>query len=80
LFGDSAGKDAVLQLPSCAIDPAILTVWPKVFVVFELNVTATVGTSVAHAVGTAVEEGFVDDVCALLEVVELSYPNQCRLS
>jgi hypothetical protein len=76
LFGDSAGTDAVLQLPSCAIDPAILTVWPKVVVVFELNVTATVGTSVAHAVGTAVEEGFVDDVCALLEVggVELPEP------
>jgi hypothetical protein len=37
-------------------------------VVFELNVTATVGTGVAQPPGTAVEVGFVVVVGALLEV------------
>jgi hypothetical protein len=55
-------------LPSCAIDPAILTVWPKEVVVLELKVTATVGTGVAHPLGTVVEVGLVDDVRTLLEV------------
>jgi hypothetical protein len=58
------------------MDPTILTVWPNDVVVFEMNVTAKVETGIAHVLCTAVEEGFVDDVCALLEVggVELPEP------
>jgi hypothetical protein len=53
LLADNAGADAVFQLPSCAIDPAILTVSPKDVAVLELNVTATVGMSVVQPLGTA---------------------------
>lgn len=54
LLADSAGAEAVFQLPSCCIDPAILIVWPTEVVALELKVTATVATGVAHPVADAV--------------------------
>jgi len=68
-LADSAGADAAFQLPSWAIEPTILTVWPNDVVVFELNVTATVDTGDAQPVGAAVEVevAFVEDAGALLE-------------
>lgn len=57
---DSAGAFAVFQLPSCAMEPAIFTVWPTTVVVLELNVTATVATGVAHPVAAVVEEVLVE--------------------
>ena len=68
VLAESAGADAVFQLPSCVVDPAILTVWPNDVVVLELNVTATVETCVAHPLGTAVDVGLLDEVAALLDV------------
>ena len=67
-LAESAGAEAVFQLPSWAMDPTILTVWPTTVVVLESNVTATVATGVAQPLGTAVEVGFVVVVGALLEV------------
>lgn len=77
-LADSAGAFAVFQLPSWAIDPTILTVWPNDVVVLELNVTDTVDTAAAQPEGVAagaeveveieVEVGFAEDVGALLEV------------
>lgn len=73
---DNATAFAVFQLPSCAIEPAILTVWPNVVVVFELNVTATVATGVAQPAAAVdvevlileVEAGLLD-AAGLLDVV-----------
>lgn len=56
---ESAGAFAVFQLPSCAMEPAIFTVWPTTVVVLLLNVTATVATGVAHPVAVAVELALV---------------------
>jgi hypothetical protein len=74
-LADSAGAFAVFQLPSWAMDPITLTVWPNEVVVLELNVTATVDKGDAQPVGVAagvevdfVEVGFAEDVGALLEV------------
>lgn len=57
---ESAGAFAVFQLPSCAMEPAILTVCPTTVVVLELNVTATVATGVAHPVAAVVDEVLVE--------------------
>lgn len=57
---ESAGAFAVFQLPSWEMDPASLIVWPTTVVVFELNVTATVATGVAHPVATALEVALVE--------------------
>lgn len=70
---DSAGAFAVFQLPSCEMEPASLTVWPKVVLVLELKVTATVEAGVAQAVAVAAEvevevEVEVVVVAGLLEV------------
>jgi hypothetical protein len=60
LEAESAGAFAVFQLPNCAMDPAIFTVWPTTVVVFELKVTATVATGVLHPVAAAVEVALVE--------------------
>ena len=57
---ERAGAFEVSQLPSCAMDPAILIVWPNTVVVFELNVTATVAAGVAHPVAAVVEVALVE--------------------
>jgi hypothetical protein len=62
LDAESAGADAMSQLPSCEIEPAILMVWPKVVIVLELNVTATVATGVVQPVVVVVDEVLVEDV------------------
>ena len=62
LAADNAGADAVSQFPNCAIEPAILIVWPTEVVVLELKVTATVETSVAHPVAEALGLALVVDV------------------
>ena len=41
-LADRAIALAVFQLPSCEMDPTILTVWPTTVVTTSLNVTATV--------------------------------------
>lgn len=58
---DSAGAFDVSQLPSWAIEPAILIVCPSDVVTFSLNVTATVD-AVVHvvAVGWAADDVFVE--------------------
>lgn len=70
---ERAGAFEVSQLPSCAMDPAILTVWPTTVVVFELKVTATVATGVTHPVAAVVEVALVEvgaaEETALLVVV-----------
>lgn len=48
---ESAGALDASQPPSCAMDPAILTVWPTAVVVLERNVTATLAAGVAQLVG-----------------------------
>ena len=60
LDAESAGAFAVFQLPSCTMDPAILTVCPTTVVVLELNVTATVATGVAHPPAAVVDDVFVE--------------------
>lgn len=57
---ERAGAFEVSQLPSCAMDPAILTVWPTTVVVLELNLTATDATGVAHPVAAVVEVVLVE--------------------
>lgn len=80
-LAESAGADAVFQLPSCAIDPAIFTVCPKVVVVFELKVTATVATDVVHPLAVAVDAlvvvdvGFDEEVAGLLDVGGVEPPD-----
>lgn len=60
LEADRAGAFDVSQLPNALIDPAILIVWPTTVVVFELNVTATVATGVAHPVAAVDEAALVE--------------------
>jgi hypothetical protein len=60
LEAERAGAFEVSQLPSSAIEPASLIVWPTTVVVFELNVTATVATGVVHPVATVVEVALVE--------------------
>lgn len=70
---DSVAALAVFQLPSCEMDPAILTVWPNDVVVLELKVTATDATGVAQPAAAVVDEVLddvaMDEVAGLLEVV-----------
>lgn len=56
---ERAGAFAVFQLPNCAMEPAIFTVWPTTVVVLELKVTATLATGVAHPVAAVVEDALV---------------------
>lgn len=60
LEAERAGAFEVSQLPNNAMEPASLIVWPTTVVVFELNVTATVATGVAHPVAAVVEVAFVE--------------------
>jgi hypothetical protein len=60
LEAERAGAFEVSQDPSSVIEPAILIVWPTTVVVFELKVTATVATDVAHPVAAVVEVALVE--------------------
>lgn len=62
LDAERAGAFAVSQLPNCAMEPAIFTVWPTTVVVLLLNVTATLATGVAQPVAAAVELVLVEVV------------------
>ena len=60
LEAERAGAFDVSHPPSGSMEPAILIVCPTTVVVFELNVTATVATGVAHPVAAVVEVALVE--------------------
>ena len=81
-LAESVGADAVSQLPSCGMDPAIFTVCPNDVVVLELKVTATVAMGVAQPLAAAVDVlvvavdvGFVDEEGSLLDVGGVEPPD-----